>query len=109
MTGQHDILQLRSLADLDLVLEEWRTRLVLIFKHSYTCGTSAAALDELLECVADSPADVRYVMVTVQTERRVSAAITEPLVCHSFSYLVFPVSQSMQHQLPLLLSIQLDP
>jgi bacillithiol system protein YtxJ len=79
VTGPHDLLQLRSVADFERALEESARRPLLIFKNSFTCGTSAAAFDELVDHMARSPADVRYAMVTVQTERAVSNAIAQRL------------------------------
>ena len=50
---------------------------VLVFKHSLTCGTSAQALDELADHLqhADGP-HAHYALVTVQTHRDVSTAIS---------------------------------
>ena len=50
---------------------------VLVFKHSLTCGTSAQALDELADHLehADGP-HAQYALVTVQTHRDVSTAIS---------------------------------
>jgi bacillithiol system protein YtxJ len=52
---------------------------VLIFKHSRSCGTSAQALDELVEHLDGPPNDVRYAIVTVQSHRDVSNAIARTL------------------------------
>jgi bacillithiol system protein YtxJ len=53
-------------------------RPVLIFKHSTSCGTSAQAMDELLEHLdgADAAA-ARYAVVTVQSHRSVSNGIAQ--------------------------------
>ena len=60
---------------LDALLDESRTRPVVIFKFSRTCGTSAYAADELHTYLQGDPADARYAVVTVQTHRDVSNAI----------------------------------
>ena len=73
------LLQLRTVADLDRVLADADRRPLLLFKYSYTCGTSAEALDELLEHLSAARPDVQYAMVTVQTEREISNAIAQRL------------------------------
>jgi bacillithiol system protein YtxJ len=55
-----------------------------VFKHSFTCGTSAEALDELIEhlnedIVAAGGPDTTYAIVTVQTHREVSNAVATRL------------------------------
>jgi bacillithiol system protein YtxJ len=72
---------LEHLTHLDQVEElvrESATRPVLIFKHSTSCGTSAQAMDELLEHLdhADA-ADARYAVVTVQSHRAISNGIAQ--------------------------------
>ena len=80
MTDLHpNLLTLRSIADLDRVLAQSAGQPLLIFKNSYTCGTSAEALDELIEHLGEARDDVRYAMVTVQTDRDVSNAIAQRL------------------------------
>jgi len=49
--------------------------LVLLFKHSVTCGTSAQAYDELVEHLSTGQHTTRYVIVTVQTHRDISDAV----------------------------------
>jgi len=73
---------LRGLAELEQVITDSHVKPVLLFKHSYTCGISAEALDELrahLGGQTTGPAPVRYAMVTVQTHRDVSNAIAARL------------------------------
>jgi bacillithiol system protein YtxJ len=65
--------------DVDRLIEESRARPVLVFKHSYTCGVSAEALEELVTHLEEEIADARYAMVTVQTHRAVSNAIAARL------------------------------
>lgn len=67
------------LEELDRLLAASEHRPLLLFKHSYTCGVSAEALDELLSHLNGPPADVHYAMVTVQTHRTVSKAVAERL------------------------------
>ncbi len=75
-----DIKELQSLDDVDALLAESGSRPVLLLKHSYSCGTSAQALDELLAHLDEKDArDVRFAMVTVQTHRSVSNAIASRL------------------------------
>ena len=54
-------------------------RPVLLFKHSYTCGISAEALDELLDHLSRETDVADYALVTVQTHREVSNAIAARL------------------------------
>ena len=77
-----ELTPLRGLAELEQVITDSHVKPVLLFKHSYTCGISAEALDELrahLDGQAGSAAPVRYAMVTVQTHRDVSNAIAAKL------------------------------
>ena len=71
--------------ELENLLTQSDTRPLLLFKHSYSCGISAEALDELVGHLdsagetqkrTDSP---RYAMVTVQTHREVSNAVASKL------------------------------
>src|SRR5688572_2520751 len=79
-----DLISLNNVADLDNLLSESHTRPVLLFKHSYSCGISAEALDELVEhlnaeVLASGIRDPQYALVTVQTHRDVSNAVTTKL------------------------------
>jgi bacillithiol system protein YtxJ len=74
--------------ELHRLIAESTTRPVLLFKHSYTCGVSMEALDELVAHMTDRgsiapdpppPAGPRYAMVTVQTHRAVSNAVVQKL------------------------------
>jgi|SRR5687767_1792350 bacillithiol system protein YtxJ len=79
-----DLISLHSVADLDRLLSESHTRPLLLFKHSYSCGVSAEALDELVDhlnadmLTAGLP-EPQYALVTVQTHRDVSNAVTAKL------------------------------
>src|SRR5918999_2234422 len=71
---------LRGIDELERALIDSHERPVLLFKHSFTCGISAEALDELRSHIDDSPsAAVNYAMVTVQTHRDICNTITERL------------------------------
>ena len=59
-------------AALEDAIAESRTRPVVIFKHSRTCGISCEAFDELHAHVAEAPADASYNVITVQSHRTVS-------------------------------------
>jgi bacillithiol system protein YtxJ len=60
---------------LDAVLAGTTDRPALIFKHSLTCGTSAMAMEEMRELIADPPPDVGVWLVRIQAARAVSDAI----------------------------------
>lgn len=75
-----DIQELRTVDDVQVMLAESTARPVLLLKHSYSCGTSAQALDELLAHIEEQGAgNVRFAMVTVQTHRAVSNEIASRL------------------------------
>ena len=79
-----DLIHLHNLEELDRLLSESHTRPLLLFKHSYTCGVSAEALDELVDhlnedVIAAGMPEPQYAMVTVQTDRDVSNAVSKKL------------------------------
>ena len=74
-----DLTALQGIDDLERLIGESETRPLLLFKHSYTCGTSMEALEELVTHLNDRPTDVQYAMVTVQTHRDVSNAVSARL------------------------------
>ena len=79
-----DLTPLLDIVQLDRLLSESHTRPLVLFKHSYSCGISAEALDELVDHLKSSATaaglpDLRYAMVTVQTHRDVSNAVTTRL------------------------------
>ena len=63
-----------TLADLDAAVQRSHERPIVIFKHSATCGTSAMALEEIRDFVADRPA-VDVFVASVQSAARVTAEI----------------------------------
>jgi bacillithiol system protein YtxJ len=71
-----DLSTLEGIDELDRVVAESGLRPLLLFKHSYSCGVSAEALVELIIHREDKRGEARYAMVTVQTHREVSNAIT---------------------------------
>jgi bacillithiol system protein YtxJ len=75
---------LQQIDELDNLLTESGARPLLLFKHSYSCGISAEALDELVGHLdstseASRPEGPLYAMVTVQTHRDVSNAVATRL------------------------------
>ena len=81
-----DLTSLEHVDELHRLIEESQSRPVLLFKHSYTCGTSMEALDELVAHLNDRIDDrgpeesaLQYAMVTVQTHRAVSNAVAQRL------------------------------
>jgi bacillithiol system protein YtxJ len=77
-----DLKALRYLDDLDRLLEDSAHRPVLLFKHSYSCGTSAEALDELIAHLDEKRRhDTDYAVVTVQTHREISNAVSAGSAC----------------------------
>ena len=74
------LVPVHGLDELDELLGKSDTRPLLLFKHSRSCGISAEALDELLAHLDEQPHDAaRYAVVTVQTHREVSNAVTAKL------------------------------
>jgi bacillithiol system protein YtxJ len=76
-----ELTRLHEIAELDRVLAESAERPVLLFKHSDSCGTSAEALDEILghldgQRSPDATSGVHFAIVTVQTDRAVSDAVS---------------------------------
>jgi bacillithiol system protein YtxJ len=71
--------QLRHIEDLDTLMAGSADQPLLLFKHSYTCGTSAEALDELVDHLNDDGLQARYAIVTVQTHPELSHTIAKRL------------------------------
>jgi bacillithiol system protein YtxJ len=75
-----ELTSLQRIDELDTLLTESSTRPLLVFKHSYSCGISAEALDELVDHLnSETAGPARYAMVTVQTHRDVSNAVAAKL------------------------------
>jgi monothiol bacilliredoxin len=74
-----DIVRPQRIEDLDQLLAQTSERPLLLFKHSLTCGTSAEALDELIEHLNEDKLDARYAIVTVQSHRDLSNAVSARL------------------------------
>jgi bacillithiol system protein YtxJ len=74
-----DIVRPQRIEDLDRLLAQTSERPLLLFKHSVTCGTSAEALDELIDHLNEDRLDARYAIVTVQSHRELSNAVSARL------------------------------
>ena len=74
-----ELTPLHQLEELEALLVESQNRPLLLFKHSYTCGISAEALDEIVEHLNRQSLNARYAMVTVQTHREISNAVASRL------------------------------
>ena len=74
-----NLTNLERIDELERLIADSAAQPVLLFKHSYTCGVSAEALDELIAHLNEDNPDVRYAMVTVQTHREVSNAVSARL------------------------------
>ena len=75
----HNLTELLDVPQVEQLLSVSDPRPLVIFKHSRSCGTSAQAFDELLDHLDASDADARYAIVTVQTHRDVSTAVSRLL------------------------------
>ena len=75
----HKLTHLSDLDMLDAAIDESRTRPVLLFKHSRTCGISAEALDELRSHLERGSAAAAYKVITVQSHRRISDEVADRL------------------------------
>jgi bacillithiol system protein YtxJ len=75
-----ELTRLEHVDELYRLLAESERRPVLLFKHSYTCGVSMEALDEIVAHLNDrTDTAPQYAIVTVQTHRAVSNAIAQKL------------------------------
>jgi bacillithiol system protein YtxJ len=70
---------LQRMEDLDTLLATSSDRPLLLFKHSAACGTSAEALDALIDHLDQDLLEARYAIVTVQTHRELSHAVATRL------------------------------
>lgn len=71
--------ELRSVEDLDRVLEESNGRPAMVFKHSLTCPISSRAFREFQAFIARGVPGVSLHLITVQTSREVSNEAAERL------------------------------
>jgi bacillithiol system protein YtxJ len=74
-----DLTVLTAVDELDRLLSDSSNRPLFLFKHSRSCGVSTEALDELVAHLADASGAARYAVVTVQTHRDVSNAVSTRL------------------------------
>lgn len=74
-----ELTRLEAVDELDRLLQQSAQEPVLLFKHSYTCGVSAEALDEVVAHLNERAHATPVAMVTVQTHRSVSNAVSARL------------------------------
>ncbi len=74
-----ELTQLTHIDEFERLLAESARHPLVLFKHSYSCGTSAEALDELLAHLDAHAGVARFAIVTVQTDRALSTAISARL------------------------------
>ena len=74
-----DLIVLDSVDALERLIVASEARLVLLFKHSLTCGTSAQAHDELVAHLSEGRHATQHAIVTVQTHRDVSDEVATRL------------------------------
>jgi bacillithiol system protein YtxJ len=74
-----NLTSLQRIDELERLIAASEAQPVLLFKHSYTCGVSAEALDELITHLNEENSAVQYAMVTVQTHRDISNAVSTKL------------------------------
>ncbi len=67
-----NLVELKSIEELDRALDESGGRTVLFFKHSLTCSISRHAFDELRSHLNTADPRISYKLITVQTAREVS-------------------------------------
>ena len=70
-----ELMVIDSVEALEDAIAASEERLVLLFKHSVTCGTSAQAYDELVDHLRTGQHTTQYVLLTVQTHRALSDAV----------------------------------
>ena len=71
-----DLIVLDSVDAIERVIVASEERLVLLFKHSVTCGTSAQVHDEIVAHLSKDERGAHYAIVTVQTHQNVSDVVT---------------------------------
>lgn len=74
-----EIQRIESIPALDELIESAKTREVWVFKHSVTCGTSAAAWSEFQRFAAEGSGEngTVYALIVVQNARAASNAFAE--------------------------------
>jgi monothiol bacilliredoxin len=73
------LLPVQRVDELERLLHASTERPLLLFKHSHSCGISAEALDELVDHLNAAAPKAQYAIVTVQTHRDVSNAVSTKL------------------------------
>lgn len=79
MTVANNLCLLSNLEEVDPVLARSLNRPILIFKHSFVCGVSAQAYDEVEALLAGPPLPTDVYLVDVRAARPVSDAIAARL------------------------------
>ena len=69
------LVELKTVEDLDRLVEASATHPVVLYKHSLTCGTSAMAFEEIRDLVAGPPVGASIGVVMVQPSRALSNEI----------------------------------
>jgi bacillithiol system protein YtxJ len=69
----------QNIDEFDRLLANTSEKPLLLFKHSVTCGTSAEALDELIDHLNEDRLDAHYAIVTVQSHRELSRQVAARL------------------------------
>ena len=79
LTHAQALIPLAAIPEFDAALDRSKTRPILIFKHSLTCGTSAYAFEEIQALLAQPSLAVDVYLVDVRAHRAVSNAIAARL------------------------------
>jgi bacillithiol system protein YtxJ len=74
-----DLIAVEAMESLDRLIVESAVHPLVIFKHSRSCGVSAEALDQLREHLSIASPGTRYAIITVQTHRDLSNAVSARL------------------------------
>ncbi|HYF03159.1 MAG TPA: bacillithiol system redox-active protein YtxJ [Patescibacteria group bacterium] len=73
------ITQLRTIEELETVMQKSHEKPIVLFKHSVTCPVSANAFDEFHSYFKNAPEDIEHYVITVQAARPVSNKAAEKL------------------------------
>lgn len=69
------LVELKTVGDLDRLVDASAAHPVVLYKHSLTCGTSAMAFEEIRDLVAGPPVGASIGVVMVQPSRSLSNEI----------------------------------
>ena len=73
------LVPLQHVEEFDALVRASDGQPIVLFKHSYSCGVSAEALDELVDHLSRRRQDAKYAIVTVQTHRALSNTVSQRL------------------------------